>query len=37
MGLNIDLINGTELVEISLDYLETKSEPVTVLNAIPQV
>lgn len=36
-GLDIDLINGTQLVELWLEHLEIKSERVTALNPIPQV
>lgn len=36
-GLDIELINGTQLVELWLEHLETKNERVTVLNPIPQV
>lgn len=36
-GLDIDLINGTQLVELWLEHLETKDERVTVLNPIPQM
>ncbi|MGG4481264.1 restriction endonuclease [Paenibacillus illinoisensis] len=36
-GLDIELINGTQLVELWLEHLETKNEPVTVLSPIPQV
>jgi len=36
-GLDIDLINGTQLVELWMEHLETKSERVVVLNPVPQV
>lgn len=36
-GLDIDLINGTQLVELWMEHLETKSERVMVLNPVPQV
>lgn len=36
-GLDIDLINGTQLVELWLEHLENKSERVTALNPIPQM
>lgn len=36
-GLDIDLINGTQLVELWLEHLETKSERVIVLNPVPQM
>lgn len=36
-GLDIDLINGSQLVELWLEHLETKSERVTALSPIPQV
>lgn len=36
-GLDIDLINGTQLVELWMEHLENKSERVMVLNPVPQV
>ncbi|PWV97911.1 restriction system protein [Paenibacillus cellulosilyticus] len=36
-GLNIDLINGTQLVEIWMDYLDDKRESVGELLPLPQV
>ncbi|MNG39677.1 hypothetical protein D3C84_1278800 [compost metagenome] len=36
-GLNIDLINGNQLVEIWLHHLETKRERVAELMPITQV
>ncbi|MEO2214271.1 restriction endonuclease [Paenibacillus amylolyticus] len=36
-GLDIDLINGTQLVELWLEHLETKSERVMALNPVPQM
>ncbi|WP_337034852.1 restriction endonuclease [Paenibacillus illinoisensis] len=36
-GLDIELINGLQLVELWLEHLETKSERVTALSPIPQV
>ncbi|MGO4730273.1 restriction endonuclease [Paenibacillus sp. 2KB_22] len=36
-GLDIDLINGTQLMELWMEHLETKSERVVVLNPVPQV
>ncbi|MBD3917589.1 restriction endonuclease [Paenibacillus sp. PR3] len=36
-GLNIDLINGNQLVELWLDYLEDKRESAQELQLVPQV
>ncbi|MBY0118258.1 restriction endonuclease [Paenibacillus sp. FSL L8-0435] len=36
-GLDIDLINGTQLVELWLEHLETKSERVMALNPVSQM
>lgn len=36
-GLNIELINGRQLVELWLKHLDTKSESVAVLNPVPQM